>query len=196
MRASLFILFGIGLAGCISAASSHNSSVEVKYHSTVGTVRLTDLPKPPLPKYVGEYLFKKNICIDPAFNHIDRMAFTQAITQWNHALGGRIILTYNREGCDWHIVSLVVDENYASSANRTTLAFANAIGGDTINIIRVRIGNDETKLERVTMHEIGHLLGVDHPTDMQGLMAEYYSPGYASIDSRTLNSVLKIHHIK
>lgn len=204
MRAALLLLYVGGMVGCISTSRGHSTSSE-SIPSTnhkqqfITDKELTELLTKPTVKPVvpttapNSHAIVKNVCLDSSFSLMDRMYIIQGITQWNHALAGKMILsTYQGKHCDWKINSIDVDPYYASSANRTTLAFANAIGGDTINIIRSRVGSNEVKLKRVVMHEIGHLLGVEHSTDNHGLMSEYYSTTeYDSIDSRTLKIVFQ-----
>jgi hypothetical protein len=110
-----------------------------------------------------------DVYIDKDFNGWDDDIIRESIEEWNVALGGRIvyrIISYKfdmeieelRSGMRGLII-LKIDSGNSMIDNGKTLAFANAIGGHWIYIIRDRIGNG---LHGIMLHEIGHILGSMH----------------------------------
>ena len=127
----------------------------------------------------------KRVCIDPSFDQEDRDDIERDLQCWNRAMSGAIDLQVKHGACDWNIQYAVKNDFYGQINDRV-LAYANVIGGDTIKVLRWRM-HSQDKFRQVVMHEVGHLLGVDHPKDNRGIMAEYYSAQeYKCIDPRSV----------
>lgn len=119
------------------------------------------------------------IYIDKDFGAADKVAIDDAITQWNYALNGNIVLVVASTEFDMDIPTLkkcvaggcwmfmpVNSANPmvepANPGQPMTLAWTNDIGvlGNRIYFIRDRIQNEW--MTGITLHEMGHLLGAEH----------------------------------
>ena len=118
--------------------------------------------------------------IDVNFTPQEKTGIKRGIDQWNYALNGLIEIkviseTFNMEidilrsqgAHDWVIMK--TDESNPMIDKPDTLGFVDYIGGNKIWIVMERM--DVTWVAGVTMHEIGHLLGLKHS---ENLMAPRY----------------------
>jgi|SRR5579885_1030638 len=116
------------------------------------------------------------IYLDKNFGIADQIAIDDAVSQWNYALNGYVVLkvvstNFDMEpeiiqqcmgGACWML--LKVDSNASfvpdEDSKHLTLAWANDIGGNRIYFVRDRIDNDW--MTGIALHEMGHLLGAKH----------------------------------
>lgn len=142
------------------------------------------------PTPFREAVITKSVCIENWFDEEDRRDIEVSIAEWTRSLNGAGHFPIGQYFCDWKIIH--VDKNDAfASMRKDALAYAQ-VGGDTIRIIRSRIHSQEV-LRGAVLHEIGHLLTLDHPKSGdhgQGLMSEYMSVrDYQCVDGRTLDEL-------
>lgn len=152
------------------------------------------------------------IWIDGNFGEMDKLAIDDSITQWNYALNGYIKLevrstTFDMSTGDimdalkydgWLILRVdsmhpkVVDLDGPGPVTRRTLAWADAIGGYRIFVIRDRVTN--SWMPGVMLHEMGHLLGAAH--DNVYLMQPTFNwSEYRCVDYQALKLVAKYNHL-
>lgn len=118
------------------------------------------------------------IYLDKSFGEMDKLAIDDAVSQWNYALNGNIVLqvvstSFDMEipiirqcmlgGC-WMIMKVESDNPMVpydpKDALSLTLAWANDVGGNRIYFVRDRIQNEW--MSGIALHEMGHLLGAAH----------------------------------
>jgi hypothetical protein len=146
------------------------------------------------------------IWIDKSFGEADLLALSDAISQWNYALNGYVILNVVDTQFDMEPMKIAeqvrrngwlfmrinssdpgvtyIPKNVGSGYY--CIGFAERIGGNHLYLVRDRLSNDE--VQGVTMHEIGHLLGSPHVGDR--LMRPHFSRVTAQcIDGMTMQKV-------
>jgi hypothetical protein len=74
--------------------------------------------------------------------------------------------------------------------NNVVLIDSNAagFGWQTDTLADLHLDSDRIDLLTVVMHELGHLLGLDHSTDDHGLMAQRLSPGVRALPENVSES--------
>lgn len=142
------------------------------------------------------------VWIDGNFDAMDKEDIGWAISQWNYALNGEIVIEVEDINFDMDVkvlgevksrggwVILKIDRKsklIMDEYGYMTLAFVNDIGGNEMYIVRDRILDG---LGHVAMHEMGHLLGAEH--DGGYLMQPHYSGEiYGCIDYFTMTQVAR-----
>jgi hypothetical protein len=151
------------------------------------------------------------VWIDKEFGTADQIAIDDAVKQWNYALNGYVKIvvvstTFDMEvdvlkrvmsGDGWLFLKInssnpLVDDKQFEGKKLWTLAWANAIGGNRMYLIRDRINNEW--VTGITLHEMGHLLGADH--DNVYLMQPHYNwEDYRCVDYEALKRVAAYQHL-
>lgn len=147
-----------------------------------------------------------DVYVDADFGEADKVAIQEGIEQWNYALNKQIdirviswefkmepSLLKNKDA--WFILKVHSSTKLKPAETRgiPTLAFADAIGGHYIYMLRDRIQNEDVK--GISMHEMGHLLGSAHVGTH--LMHNTYVKGkYLCVDYASVESVAKAQHLE
>jgi hypothetical protein len=159
------------LSGCLGPVT------EFKQTQFIPLVQATILP-----------IKQENICIDLSFDDEDHRAIILSVQDWNKALNGDLQLTIDNGMCVAWIMPIAIHE-ILSNQPAQALAFTDITR--VIYLVRQRISS-ETMLSDVIRHELGHLLGVGHHPNDQGLMGGHFSrAGYAIIDDWSLQQARK-----
>jgi hypothetical protein len=149
------------------------------------------------------------IWIDGDFGTADQVAIGDAVSAWNHALNGYVVLQ-------------VVDNNFRMEPSKIVLqvrqggwlflkikgdnpiipvppvvgekvvGFTNMIGGTHLYIIRERLYNED--VFGIALHEIGHLLGAGHKGDKL-MHPQYTRVRYQCVDKETMQQVAEYQHL-
>jgi hypothetical protein len=146
---------------------------------------------------------------DVGFTNPEKADIADAISLWNTALNGYVVLSVASTEFDMDMVELnvalssdgflflqVSSSNplvHNDPSNAKTLGWANLIGGNWIYLVSDRIPNGSVK--SIAAHELGHLLGSVHGGTY--LMAPYYDPGtdYDCVDAWTARQVRAAQHL-
>lgn len=152
--------------------------------------------------YNGSVVREIPIWIDKNFGDSDQISIDDAINQWNYALNGYIKLTVVDNKFDmevskikeqerlngWLFMKVRHDDSIVPPDKpfSKTLAFCNKIDGNYMFLIRDRIDNKD--VFSITLHEIGHLMGVGHTNNL--LMSLNYND-FQCVDYDTISMVAK-----
>ena len=153
-----------------------------------------------------------SIYMDKNFGEADKLAIDDAITQWNYALNGYVklrVVNYRfdmepeiikqclLDNC-WLVMktdssnSMVTELDKTKHGKSYTLAWANAIGGNRMWMIRDRMYNQWVM--GIALHEMGHLLGAQH--DDVYLMQPMFNWAEARcVDYEALRRVAAYQHL-
>jgi predicted Zn-dependent protease len=136
-----------------------------------------------------------SIWIDERFDKDEKIEIKKAITDWNWALNGRIVIADEVAKVDldrgfgevWAVVKQKPEE-VGDDIDKKVLAYVYR-ENNAIYVIRERI-EDEIAISYIMRHEIGHLLGIEH-TDRY-LMYQYFSWNwFKCIDQVTAGEIAK-----
>jgi hypothetical protein len=147
------------------------------------------------------------VWIDDNFGQADQVSIDDSVQRWNYALNGFIklevrsthfnmepeVISQVMQGGGWLILRIDSKSAFVHDhANSLTLAFANALGGNRIYVIRDRVEN--SWVTGLMLHEMGHLLGAAH--DGHDLMAPTYNwEACRCIDYEALQEVAQYQHL-
>lgn len=187
------IFFCLYLIGCVAALSNPKVGIFQYTNKTQNNVVVRTIP----------------IWIDGSFGAGDRLEIDDAIDKWNYALNRYIKLdvvdrNFNMEvgklndqvrKNGWLILKIDSISSIIPTASQKgyhVLGFTNKIGGDHLYLVRDRMQNEE--VFGITLHEIGHALGVDHVGSK--LMYKNYSKArFRCIDYDTIKAVAIYQHL-
>lgn len=142
------------------------------------------------------------IWIDDKFGMADKNSIMDAVMQWNHALNGHIILevvdtSYDmsisilgqvKESGGWIILRVSNDNPMVIKLDKPkTLAWTDRVGGNYVFVIRDRM--DNKWVSGVILHEMGHLLGAIHGSNL--MKAQYRWQDCRCIDLESLTLVAR-----
>lgn len=161
------------------------------------------------PRYIEHYhiyshshsiipLKEISIHVDRDFGAADKVAIQNAVDQWNFAMNGFIklnIINWNfmmepnllKDKTAWFILKAHSSKpgRPADNPGSYILAYCDRLGGNYVYMLRDRIFNEDMK--GVTMHELGHLFGVDH-IGVHLMHAQYQRGSYHCIDYETIHA--------
>ena len=182
------LLFIIILCMAIISGCLHSS------YQYTRTTRILDARAYHLPIY-----------IDKNFSSEDRITIDDVINQWNYVLNGHVIIYAETYEFDMEPESitkalnqglLILKINSKSTflpgddaPNHRILAWVDSIGGHKMWVVRDRIYS-QSKLQNTMLHELGHILGVDHINVDDSIMAEA-DPGMPCIDKLSAYAAAK-----
>lgn len=150
-----------------------------------------------------------HVWVDKQFGEMDRIAIDNSVRQWNYALNGYVkivvdsyvfdmesdVLSRVMRGEGWVILKIRSDNPLVAGVDRPakpgeqqyyTLAWVNEIGGNRMWVVRNRI--DNSWMQGVMLHEMGHLLGSGH--DNVYLMQPHFNwEDYRCVDYQALKRV-------
>jgi hypothetical protein len=194
MRYLVLILLSVLMLNC----------AHVQYtHVYTSNAPLIGAPKKVIPVYV-----------DSMFSMDDKLAIDNAVNQWNYALNQQMVLNivsyeFNMEPSviiqaqrEHAFLFLEVSNTEPGIPDKIpevecrklrkcflTLAYADALGGTTVKVVRSRIKHS-ADLEYIMLHEIGHLLYLRHVDDAEGLMYKHYTKyGFLCVDEDSVQKV-------
>ncbi len=144
--------------------------------------------------------------LDVNFEPRQRAKIHQAIAEWNKTLNGYQVYTIVSDTFDMQPEVLIKinasreglvilartteDEFVKEELPPGTLAWVPALGAPIVNIITDRIGSRD--LKAITMHEIGHTLGIPHILVKYSLLYPAYPFGTNCIDELTVRSLSSV----
>lgn len=189
---------------CLLSVSCN--SIHYKYIYTDNRTPAGLTPKRVVPIYV-----------DKQFSNQDKLSIDNAVGQWNYVLNGQIVLTvvdYNfdmepevlkRAQKEHAFLFLKVHSDFPGIPDdlpeskcrvtpncSLTLAWVDRIGGTVMKVVRNRINADD--MQYVVLHEVGHLLYLQHDKDPKSLMYHQYSKfGYLCVDRDSALRVAKVY---
>lgn len=155
------------------------------------------------------------VFVDSTFGVDEVDQIEDALERWNYTLNG--VITFQLESRslmmeqsllgqivergDYIVFSITSAQSTVSDTisykdgkevRSRTLAYCDKIGGHYVYLLMDRLSL--SNMRWVMMHEIGHLLGVEHQAD--GLMYRYYrGNNYRCVDYRTLEQVARAQKI-
>lgn len=198
------VLYFIALLTCI--LSINCGLTQYKYTYTNNHAPAASYPKRIIPIY-----------IDKSFSDQDKLSIDNAIGQWNYVLNGQIILHVNSYEFDMEpevirraqqenaFLFLKVNSDFPGIPDdmpqqlckvtpkcQLTLAWVDRIGGSVMKIVRDRVGSAD--IQYIALHEIGHLLYLQHVNKKESLMYPTYNRfGYLCIDYESALKVSKTY---
>ena len=167
------------------------------------TYQYTNIPS------TSVYCKRIPIYIDINFSNANKLYIDNAINAWNYVLNGYIKLDVVSYSFDMEpselksifdnngvmILQIDSDSNFLPPSKIEGNAIdgiTDRVGGNTIYLIRDRLSD---KIEQITLHELGHILGA---LDMEGdtVMNGTLSPKYSKcIDERAMEAVAAFQHL-
>lgn len=129
---------------------------------------------PPNTQSLNQY----NICIDKSFTDFENLIIKDQFKLWQYKINNRVIFKF-KENCDVDIKAFISNQSDVLVLNFTksndfiieldkeqdegmlTVGVYNQKTIKFIGLMTYRINNYD-KFKKVTLHEIGHLLGLDH----------------------------------
>lgn len=183
----------LGLAIAMFACSTHDSLAPLKYPA------YSHVSGPSAGSYAPEVI---PVYVDKDFRDDQREDIHAAFDEWNYAFNGfrtylvvsdnftmedeetiaRIVRT--RQGV---IVLSIPDMFLDLSVPRGVLAWVDDLYDPIIHIASGRMGTRD--LKKITMHELGHVLGLEHTEAAHTLMSQYYQDQINCIDRYTLQTL-------
>lgn len=149
------------------------------------------------------------VWIDKGFGNQDQLSIEDAINQWNRVFNGQIRLEIVSTSFDMmpdELRDIYAKNGYVimkvdsfctfipeqKPGQGTTLAWVDDIGtGHKMFIVRDRVITQQ-RMQGVTLHELGHLLGAEHLDDRSSLMHIEYSDQKAfCVDEASAKAVAK-----
>jgi len=151
------------------------------------------------------------IYIDSGFDEQDKKEIIKAVDEWNLALNNSIMLSIEirpfnmdidliqqamSQPNTWIFMKVLSNNEYVTHLDTVkqgrTLAFTNKVSGNFLYVVRDRL--EIVDLRPIVLHEIAHLLGVEHTG--KWLMHPYYSiDRYYCIDQLTISKIADLHHL-
>lgn len=136
-----------------------------------------------------------SIWIDERFDKDETLEIRKAITDWNWALNGKVVIADEVGKIDlekgfgevWVVVKQKT-EDLDHDVDNKTLAYVRR-SDNAIYLIRDRI-QDDIAISFIVRHEMGHLLGIDHTN--RYLMYPYFSwSWFKCVDQITAGKIAK-----
>lgn len=143
-----------------------------------------------------------NIYIDKEFSKEDVLEIRRGIDEWNYAMNGAVVLSVVSEEFNME-VSIIKEEGWfilktdsirksrEDSSGHYVLGYVNKVGGSYLSIVSDRV---RWNLKMIVMHEIGHLLGINH-TERGLMLSEFVGDEFKCIDIVTMKEFGKIYKI-
>jgi hypothetical protein len=165
------------------------------------------------PLLDGNGVGRIEIYIDKNFDPMDRKEIAAGIAEWEKDLNGNLHLVAVDWEFDmeidklkkgkiqksWYLLKINSDNPIApgkitmqDGSINTPLAFVEDIGGNNIYYIRDRITWQGIK--EITMHEIGHTLGLSHGKWLMG--PTFSNGGYECVDQYTMKEIAKMWNFR
>jgi hypothetical protein len=149
------------------------------------------------------------IWMDGDFGTADQVAIRDAVSAWNHALNGYVVLQVVdnnfrmepskivlqvRQG-GWLFLKIKEDNPIIPAppvVGEKVVGFTNMVGGSHLYIIRERLYNED--VFGIALHEMGHLLGASHRGDKL-MHPQYTRVRYQCVDKETMQQVAEYQHL-
>lgn len=144
------------------------------------------------------------VYIDARFSGNDRLNVGYALETWNYAFNGQVVLDIHYNTEQWTIkqfddihmnqgIAIIYlseneGDNIPTLSNdpfqaQKVLAWVNELGGNKVYVLRNRI--KEKNLFYITLHELGHIFGVQHSDENNLMQPNYYINTQACVDKST-----------
>ena len=161
------------------------------------------LPRVEYTTHSGPKAFPKiyGVVLDDTFTPEDSSAIRSALSNWNIALNENIELTTDSNGPKWDNIWYVQNMSEGTcvltlacqSDKGRALGFVDMLGGHKLYLIPSRV-RSPSELTFVTMHEIGHLFGLEHNPNT--LMDLYFNRRlYSCVDPLTAWAVARTNNL-
>jgi Matrixin len=141
----------------------------------------------------------QKVWVDKRFSSEHRAAIHDAFAEWNRALNGyqRFDIVSDDFDMDMSVLTEIeqTDQGIIVLSRSLTdpevmqlgdgvLAWVSELGGHDVNIIEQRMGTRDFKI--ITLHEMGHILGLSHVDVRHSMMFAYYPQQPPCLDKVTM----------
>lgn len=148
------------------------------------------------------------VWIDSRFTKDDRQGIEIALQRWNVALNGyvRFDVSGDRVESPEHDPNVRLEEIWtdhpvtiqrvwsSDKIEARLLAWVDGVGGERVHIMPERLEETNWGTEPITLHELGHVLGLDDDTHhIHTLMATPVTAMVTCIDERTTSEIATVH---
>jgi hypothetical protein len=191
----LAFLFALVLSACSAGraklAAAPPSLLYPQYtHNTAGLV--------PMPLVTP-------VWIDKDFSPSQLAQLKDALTEWNFALNGyesfevvsdkfamepEVIAQVEATGQGLVILDVLSSNHYVQEMGDGVLAWVPELGAHIMSVVGDRIGNRD--LKAIILHELGHVLGLEHILVKSTLMFPNYNYGSPCIDKISVQQLASV----